>query len=40
MEKGVITEVMPGSDHEVRVVKVKLGKNTLIKHSNKLIEFA
>ena len=39
-KKGVITEVMHGNDHEIRVVKVKLGKNTLIRPSNKLIKFA
>ena len=38
--EGVVCEVLPGRDGEIRMVKVKSGKSLLLRTSNKLIEFA
>ena len=38
--KGVVSEVCPGRDGEVRMAKIKIGKPILLRPANKLIKFA
>ena len=38
--KGIVTDVMPGRDGEVRMANVQTEKSILLRPSNKLIKFA